>query len=304
MPNEHWKALIDRQEGFASFTPALHAALATARVAVIGAGGNGAVLDLLVRAGFCNVTIIDPDSVENTNLNRLPFLQNAVGKPKVTAWKEYLEAINPGCNVETHRRAITRHDGKWLANTLGATDLVFLGTTDVEANLVTGRTAANMGIRMIVGPASSGSCIVSTFIHNNGLTVENLAKFGTEKTPLEAIDYKALLPLYLKAMAFPGRKNNVTPAAWEGMRNGTLSARSCGMFVRLTNAVMAFEGIKNIADMRNLPLERTKVVAMPEVQVFDPWTGSAYRLNVSTGEIGIPNWLTGEIIWCTPQQAL
>jgi hypothetical protein len=101
----------------------------------------------------------------------------------------------------------------------------------------------------------------------------------------------------MKAMAFPGRRNNVTAKAWEGMRSRTLAARSCGIFVRLTNAAMAFEGVKNIAVLRGLPLERTQVVAIPEVQVFDPWSGSAYRFNILTGEIGIPNWLTGDIAW-------
>ena len=297
MTTSYWQALVNRQEGFTNFTPELHAALAEAKVAVIGAGGNGAVLDLLVRGGFCRFVIIDPDTIEDTNLNRLPFSREAIGATKVTAWEDYLASINPECEVQAYARGITRHDGAWLRTVLAGVDLIFLGTTDVEANLVTGRIAAELGIRMIIGPASSGSCIVSTFTHDNGLTVEKLARFGTEATPLEAIDYRALLPLYMKAMAFPGRKNNVTPQAWDGMRTGALPARSCGMLVRLTNAAMAFEGVKNMAVLRSLPLEQTAVVAMPEVQVFDPWSGCAYRFNVLTGEVGIPDWLTGTIAW-------
>lgn len=297
MSSPYWDALVNRQEGFINFTPELHAAIRTASVAVIGAGGNGTVLDLLVRAGFCRFIVIDPDIVEDTNLNRLPFTRDAIGKPKVEAWNEYLAGINPDCDIETHNKGVTRHDGQWLAELLGRTDLVFLGTTDVEANLVTGRVAAGLGLRMIIGPSSSGSCIVSTFTHDNGLTVEKLARFGTEDTSLEAIDYIALRSLYMKALSFPGRKNNITEKAWEGMRGGPLAARSCGIFVRLTNAAMAFEGVKNIAALHGLPLERTRVVAMPEVQVFDPLSGAAYRFNVLTGEIGIPNWLTGEVVW-------
>ena len=44
-----WHDLVARQQGFINFTPELHAALAEVRVGIIGAGGNGAVLDLLVR---------------------------------------------------------------------------------------------------------------------------------------------------------------------------------------------------------------------------------------------------------------
>lgn len=297
MLNSSWNDLVDRQRGFINFTPELHAALARAEVAVIGAGGNGAVLDLLVRAGFSRFKIIDPDVVEATNLNRLPFGRDAVGMPKVAAWKRCLHGINPGCEITAFKRPITRNDGPWLTKVLSGTALVFLGTTDAEANLVTGRIAAGLGIRMIIGPASSGSCIVSTFTHDNGLDVETLGRFGTAETPLEDIDYQALRPLYAKAMAFPGRKANVTPETWGALLAGTLPARSCGIFVRLTNAAMALEGVKNVAVLEGLPLERTSVVAMPEVQVFDPWSGCAYRFNVQTGAIGIPAWPDGEIRW-------
>lgn len=297
MTDSSWNDLVDRQRGFINFTPELHAAVARAKVAVIGAGGNGAVLELLARAGFSRFTIIDPDIVEATNLNRLPFGRDAVGMSKVAAWERCLRGINPDCEINAFERPITRNDGPWLTELLRGTALVFLGTTDVEANLVTGRTAARLGVRMIVGPASSGSCIVSTFTHDNGLDVETLGRFGTAATPLEDIDYEALRPLYAKAMAFPGRKGNVTPETWNAQLAGTLPARSCGIFVRLTNAAMALEGIKNVAVLAGLPLVRTSVVAMPEVQVFDPWSGCAYRFNVRTGAIGIPAWPDGTIQW-------
>ncbi len=300
MARTSWDALVDRQEGFVNFTPALHEALAEARVAVIGAGGNGAVLDLLARAGFTRFVLIDPDTVEDTNLNRLPFDQSSVGLPKVIAWERHLRGINPACKVAAYQRGVTRRDGPWLRDALWGVKLVFLGTTDVEANIVAGRTAADMAIRMVIGPASSGSCIVSTFTHEDGLDVETLGRFGTRATPLEDIDYDALRPAYFRAMAFPGRKGNVTPETWEGLRTGAIPARSCGIFVRLTNAAMAFEGVKNIAALSGLPLERTRVVAMPVVQVFDPWSGAAYLFNVQTGKIGIPDWLTGEVRWDSP----
>lgn len=292
-----WEELVDRQTGYLNFSPELNAKIAATPVAVIGAGGNGAVLDLLVRAGFTKFVIADPDIVEGTNLNRLPFGRDSIGLTKVAAWERYLKSVNPECSVLTHDQAITRHDGETVRELLSGTGIIFLGTTDVEANVVVGRTAARMGIRMVIGPASSGSCIVTTFTHDNPLNVETVARFGTENTPLEDIDYEALNPLYFKAMTFPGRAGNVTPEAWEGMRAGSLAARSCGIFVRLTNAVMAFEGIKNVAAMHGLPLERTGVVAMPQVQIFDPWSGAAYRFNVITGKIGLPGWPSGEIHW-------
>jgi hypothetical protein len=70
-----------------------------------------------------------------------------------------------------------------------------------------------------------------------------------------------------------------------------------GIFVRLTNAVMAFEGVKNAISLNGLPLLGTRIIAIPEVQIFDPRTGCSYLLNISTGKIGIPDWLTGQVRW-------
>ncbi|MDR1855968.1 MAG: ThiF family adenylyltransferase [Desulfovibrio sp.] len=292
-----WDALVARQTGYVNFTSVTNAALADTPVAVVGTGGNGAVLDLLVRAGFMQFTIVDPDTVEPSNLNRLPFYPEDAGAPKVACWKRHLQRLNPECTVEAHQRPVTRNDGPWLADVLSRVSILFLGTTDHEANLVAGRTCAELGLRMIIGPASSGSAIVTTFTHDNGLTLEGLGKFGTEGIPLQQVDYEALRQRHFTALAFPGRSKNYLPEVWEGIRSWTHPARSCGIFVRLANSVMAFEGVKNAIDLKGLPLEGTGIVRIPEVQVFDPRTGCAYRYNALTGEIGIPDWLTGAVDW-------
>ncbi|MDR1659042.1 MAG: ThiF family adenylyltransferase [Desulfovibrio sp.] len=292
-----WDALISRQEGYINFNPETHAAMAATKLAVIGTGGNGAVIDLLVRAGFTKFVIIDPDTIDLTNLNRLPFYPAHADLPKVECWKKHILALNPECEVTAHQKKITRRDGPWLEKELSGVRLVFLGTTDSEANLVTGRVTACLGIRMIIGPASSGSAVVSTFIHDNGLTLEEVGRLGTEGIPLEEIDYGTLRSRHFAALAYPGRDRNYRPEVWEGLRNWTSTARSCGIFVRLTNAVMAFEGVKNAISLNGLPLLGTRIIAIPEVQIFDPRTGCAYLLNILTGKIGIPDWLTGQIRW-------
>ncbi|MDR0239960.1 MAG: ThiF family adenylyltransferase [Deltaproteobacteria bacterium] len=297
MPQSYWDALVDRQLGFSGFSRELHQAIRDTRAAVIGAGGNGAVLDLLVRAGFMRFVIIDGDRVEATNLNRLPFDQQSVGMPKTEAWKRHLLAINPECDIALHTRYIKGDSAAWLREALQGVHLVFLGATDVEANIVAGRLCAQAGIRMIVGPASSGSLIVSTFRHDDGLTVEKMGCFGTEGTPLEDIDYPALREIYARALTFPGRKKNLEEETWNAVLQGRMPARSCGFFVRLTNAAMAFEAVKNVAEMHGLPLKNTRVTAMPLVQIFDPWTGGAYVFDAASARVGVPDPISGEICW-------
>jgi molybdopterin/thiamine biosynthesis adenylyltransferase len=292
-----WDAIVNRQTGFLNFTSEVAAAMRETVVAAVGIGGNGVVLDHLVRIGFERFILVDPDVVEDTNLNRLPFTMAEIGLPKVMAWERYLKAINPDCLVEAHQHAVCRHDGPWLTELLARAHLAFLGTTDLEANLVVSRVCARLALRMIVGPSSSGAFIVSTFVHDNDVTFEKVADFGTGHLELVDIDYPSLATKFQALSFYPGRKGKLYPQVRQDMLEGRIEARSCKIFVSLTNAAMAFEAVKNVAVMRGLPLEGTSVVAMPVFHIFDPYSGCAYYYHILNREIGIPNWVTGEIAW-------
>lgn len=302
-----WEAIVDRETGFRLFRREVLETIRDCRVLIAGCGGNGSVADLLVRTGFTKFGLIDGDVVEDTNLNRLPFTREAVGLPKTEAWRRHLKAVNPDVEVSVWTRGVGRHDGPWFADVLagrgweeggGPVDLVFLGTTDVEANLVIARCCAAAHVRMIIGPASSGSWIVGTFLHGEGdVTVESLADFGTEGQALEDIDYAALRPRYLKALDYPGRADKLLPGVARAMLSGSLAARSCGIFVRMTNAAMAFEAVKNAADMRGLSLDGARVVSLPQVQIFDPYSGCSYYYDIQRKTVGIPDWLSGDVRW-------
>ncbi|MBB6371117.1 ThiF family adenylyltransferase [Chryseobacterium shigense] len=72
-----------------------------AKVLVIGLGGVGSfAAEFLARAGVGNMTIIDGDTVDITNINRqLPALHSTVGKHKVEVVAERLIDINPELNL-------------------------------------------------------------------------------------------------------------------------------------------------------------------------------------------------------------
>lgn len=75
--------------------------LKKAHVAVIGVGGvGGYVTSLLARAGVGNLTIVDFDKVDQTNINRQIIANTkTVGQTKVEVAKQMILAINPKCNV-------------------------------------------------------------------------------------------------------------------------------------------------------------------------------------------------------------
>ena len=70
-------------------------------VAVAGAGGLGSsVLMYLAAAGIGNITVIDFDKVELSNLNRqVIFSEKDVGRSKVKSAVENLQVINAGIHI-------------------------------------------------------------------------------------------------------------------------------------------------------------------------------------------------------------
>lgn len=71
--------------------------IATAHVLIVGAGGLGVpVLQYLAGAGIGAITLIDPDSVEETNLHRQPlYRMKDLGQPKVRAAAQAVARLNP-----------------------------------------------------------------------------------------------------------------------------------------------------------------------------------------------------------------
>ena len=76
--------------------------LQTKKVLLIGVGGVGSYsLEALVRSGFNNITIVDFDVIEPSNLNRqLITKESNIGKPKVLEAKVRALEINSNINIE------------------------------------------------------------------------------------------------------------------------------------------------------------------------------------------------------------
>ncbi len=75
--------------------------LKKANVLIVGLGGVGSfAAEFIVRAGVGNITIVDGDTVDITNVNRqLPALHSTVGQPKVDIVGDRLMDINPELNL-------------------------------------------------------------------------------------------------------------------------------------------------------------------------------------------------------------
>ena len=78
-------------------------------VIIFGVGGvGGYTAEMLVRAGIGNITIVDFDVVDKTNLNRqIIGLNSTIGKAKVEVMEKRLKDINPHIKITAINNKVT-----------------------------------------------------------------------------------------------------------------------------------------------------------------------------------------------------
>jgi molybdopterin/thiamine biosynthesis adenylyltransferase len=125
-------------------------ALKAARVALVGAGGLGAPAALyLAAAGVGRITLIDPDTVSLSNLQRQVLYGAAdIGGLKVDVAAERLNAVNPHCVVEG--RAARLDAGNAVALIAGH-DLALDGTDDFATRFAVNAACVSLGVPLVSG---------------------------------------------------------------------------------------------------------------------------------------------------------
>ncbi len=90
-----------------------NSSLRTKKVAVIGCGGiGGYIIEMLARLGIGNITAVDGDVFEASNLNRqLLSSPSNIGKSKALAAIQRVKMINPGINSKAIPQYITENNG-------------------------------------------------------------------------------------------------------------------------------------------------------------------------------------------------
>lgn len=103
-------ARYQRQLSLTGFGPGAQAKLKAGRVLVIGAGGLGCpVLLYLAAAGVGRLTLLDPDTVDVSNLQRqVLYTAEDAGQPKAAAAARRLRALNPLVEITALATRFTR----------------------------------------------------------------------------------------------------------------------------------------------------------------------------------------------------
>ena len=127
--------------------------LLAAHALVIGAGGLGSPVALyLGSAGVGRITLVDPDTVDLTNLQRqIAHSQDRIGQPKVASAAAAVHALNPGAQLDT---LVQRADAALLDRWVPQADVVL----DCSDNFAT-RQLVNAACVRHRRPLVSGAAI-------------------------------------------------------------------------------------------------------------------------------------------------
>ena len=119
------------------------AKLARTRVILFGVGGVGSwCAEALIRSGIGHLTMVDPDAVCYSNINRqLPATTETVGKPKVEVLRERLHTINPDAEITAIQDAFHKENATTFQ--LGNYDFVIdaIDSLEDKAQLILAATA-------------------------------------------------------------------------------------------------------------------------------------------------------------------
>jgi molybdopterin/thiamine biosynthesis adenylyltransferase len=154
-------------------------------VAIIGLGGlGGSVLEMLSRVGVGNLTLVDGDSFDESNLNRqlLSTVEN-LGRPKVVVAEERAKSLNPAIRISAHLDIFTMKNNRILLQGAGiAVDCL----DTIRDRFLLERGCREMNIPMI-SAAIGGTYGQATMIHPGDPGLQ-LIYGNPEKAPVRGLE--------------------------------------------------------------------------------------------------------------------
>ncbi|BDZ55173.1 HesA/MoeB/ThiF family protein [Agromyces marinus] len=162
-----------RQRVLPGFGTAGQRRLADAHVVVLGAGGLGCtVIPALAAAGVGRLTLVDDDTVEETNLHRQTLHHDAdIGRAKVDSAADAAALLAPGAVIVPRP---VRFDAGTADDLLAGADLVIDGTDDITTCYVADAAASRAGIPLVWGSAARYSGQVGVSWEARGISYRDL----------------------------------------------------------------------------------------------------------------------------------
>lgn len=238
-----YQNMISRQKEI--FSEEEQEILRTTPIVIIGCGGlGGTIIEQFVRAGFEELTIVDQDVFDETNLNRqVRSNLDTVGKSKVKITKSAMEQINPNINITDYDLTI---DEKNISKILKGNKILVDAVDNVYTRVLISREAKQQGM---------------VFVHSAvEKTMGQLSVFEPK-----SVSYEELF-----------RLKSVDKALDDDVKNYLLSISAkkpqvLGVTPSIFGSLQVNETIKYI-------LNKKDVVLAPKVLMWDLFNISSFRL--------------------------
>jgi len=136
--------------------------LLDARVLLIGVGGLGSPAALyLAAAGVGTLGLVDFDRVDRSNLQRqVLYTADDVGRPKIDAAQERLQALNPGVRIVRHPERLQASNARTIFE---GYDIVLDGTDTFPSRYLSNDVCVWLGIPLVYGSVMRFEGQVSVF---------------------------------------------------------------------------------------------------------------------------------------------
>lgn len=238
-----YQNMISRQKEI--FSEEEQEILRTTPIVIIGCGGlGGTIIEQFVRAGFEELTIVDQDVFDETNLNRqVRSNLGTVGKSKVKITKSAMEQINPNINITDYDLTI---DEKNISKILKGNKILVDAVDNVYTRVLISREAKQQGMVFVHSAVEKTMGQLSVF-EPNSVSYEELFRLKSVDKALDDDVKNYLLSISAKKPQVLG----VTPSIF-----GSLQVN---------------ETIKYI-------LNKKDVVLAPKVLMGDLFNMSSFRL--------------------------
>src|SRR5204863_7588485 len=136
--------------------------LLDAHALIIGLGGLGSPVAMyLAASGVGHLTLVDPDNVDLTNLQRqIVHTTQTVGRPKIESAAQQLKALNPDVELTTIPRKL---EGEELLAQVGDADIVVDGSDNFPTRFAVNAASVQTRTPLVSGAVTRFEGQVAVF---------------------------------------------------------------------------------------------------------------------------------------------
>jgi len=183
---------------FKTITPKEQEKLQLSKVCIIGTGGiGGYVVEQLGRIGIGEITAIDADVFEESNLNRqiLSTTKN-IGQPKALTAQERMTLVNPDIKVNALHLAFDETNGEGI---LKGNDVVVDALDNISTRIMLADFCAKLGIPLVHGAISGWYGQISTVFPEDD-TIRKILKANLQKGIEKELGNPAFTPAVIASL--------------------------------------------------------------------------------------------------------